>query len=329
MAKKRFDPSKFEWNSSTGKLYYREGSWTRHATDSEIREYRRSTGESAGRRRIRGESVKMSSKYRSLFNPSSFKNKEFVKASRLLGLTGGKNPEYGWHRAFFEGVDKDGKLATQKDIWTRKWGTLRNQLSKKDIGKTKIGKGAVLNGSKDWIRHLQIAIHQLQVNAEKFRVIVGHRALKVFQKSFALQRFYATGSQKWTPLSFYTKEKRMKRGTGSRILKEFGDLYNSIKIHDSLADNGVKLTRIYTDIVKPRDKEKYKSRRDEKQRKHKKHTLCYAGLHNNPKPGYTYGNRRRPYIQRQFMGHSDIIDSFALSKLRVYFFDNVFLIIQV
>lgn len=325
---KKFDPSKYEYYKPTGKFYVKGGS---EVTNPKVlKQLREAMGHSQSTARTRSKSLAMPSKYNKLFSPSSFKSKEFVRSSRVLALTGGKNPEYGWSRAFFEGVGKDGKPATQKDVWTRKWGTLRNQLSKKDIGKTKIGKGVILKGGKDWIRHIRIAIHQLQVNAENFRVIVGHRALKVFQMSFSHQRFYSTGSQKWAPLSLHTKEKRKKRGTGSRILKEFGDLYSSIKIHDSIADKyGVKSTRVYTDLVGPRNKDEYKSKKDDKQRKYKKHTLCYAGLHNNPRPGYTYGNSRRPYIQRQFMGHSNIIDSFALSKLRTYFFDNVFLIKKV
>lgn len=41
-------------------------------------------------------------------------------------------------------------------------------------------------------------------------------------------------------------EKRARRGTGSKILKEYGDLYNSIRIDEHA---GLYATRVYTDVV--------------------------------------------------------------------------------
>jgi len=309
---KKFDPSKYEYSKATGKLYVKGGS---EVTNPRVlKQWRESMGHVQGTVRTRSKSLAMPSKYNKFFNSSSLKSDSFIKASRPLGLTGGKNPEYGWHRAVYGKVD-----SPTKDSSTRQWGSMRNQLSKKDIGKSSIGKGVILHGSKEWTRHLQIAIHYMQVNAEKFRVVVGHRAIKVFQESFKYQQFWSTGSHKWPALSNYTLKKRAKRRTGSRILKEYGDLYRSIKLNENESKG---LTRIYTDIVKANPSH------------HKKLSVCYAGYHNNPRPGDTYGKgfrgrRPKPYIQRQFMGHSDKIDTFALSIMKQYLFDNVFLIKKV
>ena len=303
-----FDSSKYKLRA--GILYkLDDGVWNR-ASAREVRGYNKAIGRPS--RTITKLSV--NSRLQKYFGAST----NLIQANgqpndwaRPLALKGGKNAEYGWFRTSYR--SDDGNI--HKDRSTRSWGSNLNQLSRKELGKTNIGKGAILNGSREWIRQLQISIHQLSLNAEHFRIAVGHRAIKVFQDSFKFKRFNATGSPKWPDLYPFTKKKRTKRGSGTRILNEYGDLLNSIKIKEATKKN---TTSIYTSRVHPNVAH------------YKKHKIAYGGYHNDPRPGDTYGSwSKRPYVQRQFMGHSDKIDSFAAMIMKRYLFDSVFLIKKV
>ncbi len=231
--------------------------------------------------------------------------------SKPLSLRGGNNPNYNWGRAKF--TDSSGKVRLTST--NNQWGA--------NINKSKSGEtGAViLHGSQQWIRQLQISIYALNLQAENFRVMVGKRAIKVFQNSFKYQQFYHNRGQRWPALSPATLKKRAKRGTGSRILKEYGDLYESIKMEENA---GSFKTRVYTDIV-PANKAH-----------HKNHSICYAGYHNE---GHgTYGNPKSghsptPYVKRKFMGHSSYLnpfsDNFLRKMMKLYLFDSVFLVKKV
>ena len=52
----------------------------------------------------------------------------------------------------------------------------------------------------------------------------------------------------------------------------------------------------------------------------------YAGFHNDPRPGETYGTHygAKPVTRRQFMGHSTLIDDFIMTYEQAYLFDTVF-----
>ena len=226
-----------------------------------------------------------------------------------MQLRGGSNPNFGWHRAQFRGAN--GKIVN--DLSSRRWGA--------NINSNKGGTGCVLIGTKEWVRHLQITLHALYINAERFRVLVGNRAIKVFQNSFKYQQFYSSRTHRWKPLSEYTLKKRARRGTGTKILKEYGDLMASIKLDENA---GVMTTRVYTDIVPANASH------------HKKHSICYAGYHNEGKGTYGSawnGHKPKPYIKRQFMGHSShlnpITDSFLRKMMKMYLFDSVFLVKKV
>lgn len=315
MARRPFDVSKYK--KQLGILYRNVGTasdpiWDR-ATPIEIKRYEKAMSSAdTPQRTIRAK--KMQPQFNKYFGSSTRlreANNRLAKWAGPLSLRGGKDPIYNFERALFE---DGGEI--RKDSDSRRWGANLNNLNRKDMDKPGTGISAILNGAREWIRQIQISKHQLSINAEYFRIAVGYRAQKVFQDSFKYQKFWASGSQPWAPLSTFTKKKRAKRGTGTRILKEYGDLYESIKM-DENASKG--LTRIYTDIVKANPEH------------HKKHSICYAGYHNDPRPGDTYGNgwgKRRPkqYIRRQFMGHSDKIDSFAARIMKRYLFDSVFLI---
>lgn len=313
MAKKAFDPSKYEYSKSTDRLYIKGG---REVTNPKIiKQYKISKGLIDADNVRSYTNLKVPEKYNKLFGRSGLHqaNGKIIDSARPLAYRGGKNPEYGWRRANFWGTGSDGKPKLMPDSSSRRWGANLNQMNRKDLGKSQAGKGAVLMGSKEWVRQIQISIYQLGINAERFRVIVGKRALQVFRESFKYKQFWSTGSTKWPSLAPYTLKKRAKRGTGSSILREYGDLYNSIQIDE----NAKGFTRIYTKPVAAN------------QEKHKKRTICYAGYHNDPRPGDVYGRSGTPYKRRQFMGHSDKIDTFALSVMKRYLFDDVFLIKKV
>ena len=111
-----------------------------------------------------------------------------------MTLRGGENPNYNWSRVSYRDFDGAIKKALQVDVG--------GQISTK--GKeVHPGSTTVLAGTKQWIRQIQISLHQLYVNAENFRVVAGQRAIKVFQNSFKYQQFYNNRSHKWASLSSY------------------------------------------------------------------------------------------------------------------------------
>ena len=170
--------------------------------------------------------------------------------------------------------------------------------------------------------HLMIASYEVVKNSHNFAIILSLRAQKIFQQSFKYRRFYSAGASKWPDLTENTMKRRIKNGTwpgAGGILREFGDMYKSIKQRD-VASGG----QVYTDPseYKPHTYKNGKTRR----------SICYAGIHNNGwEMGMTYGTgvggKRAavPVKQRQFMGHSTYLFNFANSIMGVYLFDEVFL----
>lgn len=300
--KERFDINKMSYKY--GKYYYGDF----HATSDQIKRYKKiKSGDTHSGGSRSSDRLTPQKKYYKYFGSSTRltgRNGYIANWARPLALEGGNKPEYAWKRVDF--LKSDGSIG--HDSSKRRWGA--------KINSGRLGAGGILKGSKDWVRQLQISVHQLMLNAEYFRIAVGHRAMKVFQNSFRYKRFYASQSQKWAALSSYTLRKRAKRGTGELILREYKDLYNSIKIEEN--SNG--RTRIFTDIV-PADSAH-----------HKKRSVCYAGYHNEGKG--TYGNgwgrhKPKPYIRRQFMGHSDEINKFAFEIMKRYLFDSVFMVKEI
>lgn len=302
MSKEKFDPKKFSVRS--GVLYY--DGWK--ATQYRIKQYNRLQKGGTSR-------ASVPKQYKKYFSSNvRFTNEQghLESWAKPMSLRGGKNPNFNWSRVEYE----DFKGATRKVSSSERWGANINKLKS---GKT--GSATVLIGTRQWIRQIQISLHQLSINAENFRILAGQRAMKVFQNSFKYQQFYSKNSRRWASLSSYTLRKRAARDTGRRILKEYGDLYNSIKID---VDASPMTTSIYTDVVPANTSH------------HKKHSICYAGYHNEGKG--TYGKGRnghspKPYIRRQFMGHSSYLDpfsdSFMKKMMKVYLFDNVFLVKKV
>ena len=314
MSNKKFDPSKVRLNYRKGELRYKGKS----LTSQQLKLYEKYEAEKSSLRNLkRAEKRRLKipkgipSKYFSSRTRYITSQGHVEKWARPFTAKGGNNPNYNWKRVKYFDSNNIERRTSAKNYW----GT--------QVGGGAKAKGAgnsvtILHGSKQWVQQLQISLYALQVQSENFRVVVGRRALKVFQNSFKYQQFYSSGSHRWASLSAYTLRKRARRGRGNRILKEYGDLYESIKMDDNA---GVAKTRIYTDIVPANTK------------KHKNHSICYAGYHNEGKGTYGSGwngHKPKPYIKRQFMGHSSYLnpftDSFMKKMMKLYLFDSVFLV---
>lgn len=304
MSRQKFDPSKVK--TQFGKHFY-EGQRLGSHRERLYQQWLRNQG--GGSVKGRATFPKQYSKYFSSGTRFTIRQGHIAPWAKPMTLKGGSNPNYNWGRVSY--INSKGSVS--KSSSSDRWGADTNQ------GKRGAGSSAtILNGTKQWIRQIQISQYALRMQAENFRVVVGRRAMKVFQNSFKYQQFYSNRSRRWTPLSSYTLKKRARRGTGSRILKEYGDLYNSIKLDESA---GVGRTRVYTDIVPANAGH------------HKKHSICYAGYHNEGKGTYGSawnGHKPKPYVKRQFMGHSSYLnpftDSFMRKMMKLYLFDSVFLI---
>lgn len=303
MSRQKFDPSKVK--TQFGKHFY-EGQRLGSHRERLYQQWLRNQG--GGSVKGRATFPKQYSKYFSSGTRFTIRQGHIAPWAKPMTLKGGSNPNYNWGRVSY--INSKGSVS--KSSSSDRWGADTNQ------GKRGAGSSAtILNGTKQWIRQIQISQYALRMQAENFRVVVGRRAMKVFQNSFKYQQFYSNRSRRWTPLSSYTLKKRARRGTGSRILKEYGDLYNSIKLDESA---GVGRTRVYTDIVPANAGH------------HKKHSICYAGYHNEGKGTYGSvwnGHKPKPYVKRQFMGHSSYLnpftDSFMRKMMKLYLFDSVFL----
>ena len=290
MSRQKFDPSKVK--TQFGKHFY-EGQRLGSHRERLYQQWLRNQG--GGSVKGRATFPKQYSKYFSSGTRFTTRQGHIAPWAKPMTLKGGSNPNYNWGRVSY--INSKGSVS--KSSSSGRWGADTNQ------GKRGAGSSAtILNGTKQWIRQIQISQYALRVQAENFRVVVGRRAMKVFQNSFKYQQFYSNRSRRWTPLSSYTLKKRARRGTGSRILKEYGDLYNSIKLDESA---GVGRTRVYTDIVPANAGH------------HKKHSICYAGYHNEGKGTYGSawnGHKPKPYVKRQFMGHSSYLNPFTDSFMR-------------
>lgn len=192
----------------------------------------------------------------------------------------------------------------------------------------------VFNNIQEWIVHLRIAKHQLPVQAENFRIVVGQRALRVFQLSFKYHKFYNENTA-WKSLAPYTRNKRIVLGTwyGEQKSKlyETGALANSINYQTGGKGS---MTRVFTD--KARRKRTRISVTDVmrgvpvRNRQTYSTDYIYAGIHNE---GVPKGRKKGDKVpQRQFMGWSNLhskqmdkVDTFAYEIADRYLFDSVFL----
>lgn len=307
---RKFNLDRYTIDESTGRWYNQEvGNWV--TNPNTLRRIYQATGTTPPKRE-RARTIKPVTARQAKLNAASKFSRFFTRgtnfslnghvSSRYKAMTLSKGSiSYGR----VEYINESGKLVKTKvnDRWAA-------DASK---GQKLSGSVCVINGTKDWVRQILITRHQLHVQAEHFRIIVGQRAQKVFQLSFRYHRFYSDGASNWKKLAPYTIKKRQKRGTGDRVLVEYGDLQKSIKIKSRSKGH---TTSVYTDIVKANTSH------------YKKHSICYGGLHNEGK-GY-HGPSGTPYSRRQFLGHSThlnpMTDSFLRRMMKQYLFDSVWLV---
>lgn len=174
---------------------------------------------------------------------------------------------------------------------------------------------------KDFVelhRHFVIVAHQIPIASERWKMVLAQRALAVFKESFIMKRFNSKGGKPWKSISRWTREKRrhtkgtVKLGWGKTsvrshwpgkggLMRETDYLMNSLKYVEGMGWTGVRAS------------------------------AHYAGVHNCPKPGMTYGNGfgglfspPKPVVQRQFMGHSTKIDDFIMEYEDKYLFSTIF-----
>lgn len=270
-----------------------------------------------------------------LWAKSEFKNSPWNTEGRQLHqryrpLTiNDKKPIYS--RVFYD----EGKRANVKD----KWASIGNRKNAKKVV-------YILNGTKEWLRHIQIAKYQMVKQAENFRVVVGQKALRVFQLSFKYHKFYNEDTQ-WRALAEYTRNKRIKRhtwfGEHKSKLYETGKLSLSLS---NLDDSGNLISRVTTNKVTVNRTAQWGSKGVRKTKRGKKlwnhriekgadysSTFSYAGIHNEGVPKGRKPGAKIP--QRQFMGWSklrsgkmDKVDTFAYKIADRYLFDSVFMVKQ-
>lgn len=302
MSRTKMDFTRVYSDPTTGELKYQIGnkaSWRDETLSKYQRQqFKRLNGQGSSR----NTSIGANKKYFSKGTKFTQRQGYLENWAKPMSLRGGKDSNYNWSRTKY--ISKTGiKTVGAK----QRWGADVNRYKKGNAGKY-----ATFNGAQ-WIRHLRIALYQIHVQAENFRVMVGKRALKVFQNSFREQKFYSNKGRNWPSLSSYTLKKRAKRGTGTRVLREYGDLLNSIMLQQKASYN---TTRVYTDVVPANASH------------HKKYSICYAGYHNEGK-GH-YGRSMTSYKKRQFMGHSShlnpILDAWLRKMMKQYLFDSVFMV---
>lgn len=300
MARTQIDYGRVYFDDVTNSYRLREGKsrslYDKKLGSYQVRQYKKSLGISGSRTT----SIGKNKEYFTKDTRFTQRTGHLQNWAKPMSLRGGADPNYNWQRSKYvshTGIKRVGDK--------HRWGADVNRYKKGTAGK-----GATLNGTQ-WIRHFQIALYQVHIQAENFRVMTGKRALKVFQNSFREKKFYSHKGRTWPALSSFTIRKRMKRGTGTRILYEYGALYNSLNLIERAKYN---TTRIETSHVYS-----YLGKRS-------RYTICHAGWHNEGK-GY-YGKTGTRYKKRQFMGHSShlnpITDAWLRKMMKQYLFDSVF-----
>lgn len=308
---RRYD--KLNYNEVTyysGKYYYQG----RPLTPYQIKKYREFSDKHIAKPTVPKSTTELFPKN----TPFYGQNKNLRSWSRNLAVTGGKNPNYMYQRPRYWRTDKDGNgiVEFRKNRNGKVQGLKYQETSGErwGINVNKKQNVSVLNGLKGQLeRHLKYLVYNVTKEAENFRIAVGYRALKIFDNSFRYSKFYSRNARSWHKLSPATLAKRRSRKTGSRILVEYGDLRNSLKIHEH-SPNLPLTTTVYTEEVFPSENNRQVN------------TFCYAGLHNEGVG--TYGRTGKRYIKRQFMGHSSHLDPMTDRIMRkmtkLYLFDAVF-----
>ena len=155
----------------------------------------------------------------------------------------------------------------------------------------------------------------------QYTVALSQRALVIFSHSFESRRFYSSNGKPWKPITdttwkmrqYHSKKFVRKCASRDQILRDFGVLTNSLEIKGTpMGGVGIYRRTVWT------NPEKFNSPIH--------HGFVYAGVHNNPGRGDTYGTKfgRKRAVRRQFMGHSTYMDSFITRYSDRYLFSEIF-----
>ena len=303
---RKFDISNYSFDEQGGKWYQSESGELVRNKNTLRRLYEATGKQNVGRTPKHLRQTVFTSKYAKYFKSGTqFESRGGVdRWARDMTLRGGKDPNYNWRRVQFRPYGKTDVVSRTGN--TNQWGS---NVSRGQKGGESM---AVFDRPEQLLQHFQITIYQLELQAESWRILVGQRALKVFENSFKYERFYTNDSTKWQELAQSTLNKKRKRGKNNGILKEYEDLRKSIVMENREGQN---ITEITTKDVEANEDH------------HKYQTLSYAALHNEGMG--TIGRIGRRHVKRQFMGHSSYLDpfkdAFMSTMIKRYLFDSVFL----
>ena len=129
------------------------------------------------------------------------------------------------------------------------------------------------------------ATHRFSLNLWNFEVKAGLAAKKVFQESFDKQKLNASNAQLWA--------KRKRRGDGHPILQETGTLRRSIR-YKQIKNKKQRVVRIFTDPMAFMGSKRHRG-------------FCFAAVHNAPDGAGFRTKHMSNMPQRQFIGHSDVL----------------------
>lgn len=142
------------------------------------------------------------------------------------------------------------------------------------------------------------ADHKFTVNVHNFEVKAGRAAVEVFQGSFVKQRLNTLNSRPWAKW-------QGKYIGGTAILRQYGTLYDSIKVK-SVKNHQVIIHTDPAEFNSPVQRHR---------------GFCYAAVHNNLN-SLTNKPLRGPKKERQFIGHSTVLAS-ELKKLSIHIFEGL------
>lgn len=141
--------------------------------------------------------------------------------------------------------------------------------------------------------------NRFEVNVLNFEVLAGRAAVAVFRESFYLQRFNTSGAASWPARKDYRRHP---------LLRETNSLARSI-VSTRFSMNRTRGVMIYTSHFSFAN-----SRRN-------KTGMCYAAIHNEGGKIAAPGSNASYIQQRQFMGHSSVLDS-KLEEISIRIFDG-------
>lgn len=141
--------------------------------------------------------------------------------------------------------------------------------------------------------------NKLSANTWNFQVVLSKKVEEIFKTSFDIGRFNSQGSPFW---------RERTKTYPHPILNETGTLKESItrKFIGSGADKHVS---IFTDPSAFKTAARHKG-------------FCYAAVHNAPDGTYAYGKSGVASKQRQFIGHSTLVEE-ELKKLSDIIFEGL------